>query len=123
MKSLNLRELRQALQNQEAASVCLVAVGESFELHLMMPSGVAALTEEGGETKVFSSPAEAIRLLHSLGVHELPMVATEKQLYERWLAQKVHASIAGLADGSNRTYSRDEWQAVKAARAARRKVT
>jgi len=123
MKSLNLRELRQALQDQKAASVCLVAVGESFGLHLMTPSGVAVLMGEDGRAKVFSSPAEAILLLHSLGIHELPMVVTETQFYERWLAQKVHASIAGLADGSNRTYSQDEWQAVKAARAARRKAT
>ena len=121
MKTVNLRELQQTWQGQKPASICLVEVGASFELHVMTQAGAATLLGEDGTVKVFSGPAEALSLLHSLGIHELPWLATEKQLYEDWLMQKVEASIAGLADGSNHIYSQDEWQAVKAARAARRK--
>jgi hypothetical protein len=121
MNSLNLQELQQALQEAKTASACLVAVGASFELHVTVAFGVAILVDEKGKPWTFAQPAEAMPMLESLGIHEMPWLANEEQLYELWLRQKVNASIAGLADGTNRLYSQDEWKAVKAARAARRK--
>ncbi len=41
--------------------------------------------------------------------------------YTEWLECKVQASLDGLADGSNRTFSAAEWDAIRASRLAQLK--
>jgi hypothetical protein len=46
--------------------------------------------------------------------------ATTSTEYNEWLERKVQASLAGLADGRNRTFSDAEWRAIRADRLAMR---
>ncbi|MEN9866552.1 MAG: hypothetical protein RL748_2142 [Pseudomonadota bacterium] len=41
--------------------------------------------------------------------------------YNEWLERKVQASLDGLANGSNRTFTAAEWDAIRATRLAKRK--
>ena len=50
-----------------------------------------------------------------------PDAANASSEYNEWLERKVQASLNGLADGSNRTFSTSEWDAIRATRLAKRK--
>jgi hypothetical protein len=50
-----------------------------------------------------------------------PDASNASSEYNEWLERKVQASLDGLADGSNRTFSTAEWDAIRAIRLAKRK--
>lgn len=124
MDSLDLQGLQRTWQSGEISSASLVAVGEWFELIFMTKAGVLRLVNEEGASPRFADLGEALQLLNSIGVHELCIdmlnsVPDRNTNYERWLNKKVQSSIAGLANGSNRTYTPAEWDAIRVARKVR----
>lgn len=124
MEKLDLEELQQAYQAGEISSASLVAAGESFELRMITKAGALLLVSVDGKAPRFSDATEAMMLLNSIGVYDVHINTLNwslagKSNYEHWLDKKVQASVTGLADGSNRTYSQEEWNAIKAARKLR----
>ncbi len=49
-----------------------------------------------------------------------PVAEDDSLSYAQWLKREVQAARAGLADGTNRRFTPDEWAAIRAAKKAYR---
>ncbi|MFS2135909.1 hypothetical protein [Duganella sp. Dugasp56] len=107
----------------EIMSVTLFAVGEIFEIRLATTNGPSKLVDDDGLTsRGFGDPREALALLSKLGIQQVAVDMSGWRIVDRelthadWAKAKISAAMAGLADGSNRVFSAEEWAAIRAAK-------
>lgn len=120
-------ELRVRMLADLTAAVTLRADGASFQVWIDMVDGIFMLADAGGHVQRFVDPRDALSLLRGTGIEQVrveyaswtPEAAEAERTYESWLQHKVGASLAGLRDGSNPTYSKEEWEKIKAERMSR----
>lgn len=147
MQLLTLEQLRITCEAGGVLSATLLAEGADFELQIETRKGLAKLVKSRAKTEVrrFTDPRKALMLLHELGIDEARVdsrhwepdrasvqrrtrpdrsdvlkAAHAALSYNDWLEGKVHAAQDELAEGTNRRFSDAEWEAVRAAKAARR---
>jgi hypothetical protein len=127
MKLLDTATLQASYLAGDVSSVALHAVDAAFEVRWTSAQGVARLADGGGTNgRRFRDSGEALLLLKELGVHSVQVDISgwqpeSESAYDEWVKAKVAASLAGLRDDTNKTYSPDEWAEIRAQRGWRRK--
>jgi hypothetical protein len=125
MKFLNLTELQEAYATGGISAVTLFASGDVFEVRIVTADGVAQLAQEE-EVLVMRNPSELLLVLKRVGIVNVHIDTTAWRpgvgllTHQEWVNNKVQNSLAGLRDGSNRTFSTEEWMAIRAAKKASR---
>jgi hypothetical protein len=147
MQLLTLEQLRVTHEAGGVLSATLLADGSDFELQIETRKGSAKLVKSRAKTEVrrFADPRKALMLLREMGINEAHIDSRHWQpeqseaqrrtrpdrssalkaahaalSYNEWLEAKVDIVRAGLASGDNRRFSDEEWEAVRAAKIARR---
>lgn len=150
MQFLTLEQLRKTHETGAVQGITLRAEGGSFKVQVETLRGVFALVKArrssaAAEVRRFADPRKALLLLRELGIQEAHIDGTDwrpaDQAAERrsrpdravalkaahaalshsqWVQEKVTASRASLADGSNPRISADEWEEVRRAKKAQR---
>lgn len=150
MQFLTLEQLRKTHETGAVQGVTLRAEGASFEVQIETLRGVFALVKArrssaAAEVRRFADPRKALLLLRGLGIQEAHIDGTAwrpaDQAAERrsrpdravalkaahaalshsdWIQEKVAASRASLADGSNPRISAHEWEQLRAAKQVQR---
>jgi len=122
MKLLDIAALRASYAAGSVSSVVLHAVKAAFEVRWTTAQGAARLADsDGNDGWRFQDASEALLLLKELGIHAVQVDISAWQpaaesAYDDWVKAKVEASLAGLRDGTNKTYSPAEWAEIRAAR-------
>ena len=151
MQTLNLEQLKAATLTGGVTGITLRGEGAAFVVSVHTQRGEAIMVTSRQQPRRFADPRKALQVLRSIGWHQCQMdtvqwrpeesalekvarpdrsaalkaahVAAQADAdYDRWFHAKVQASIDGLKDGSNRTYTADEWKTVRADMIARIKA-
>lgn len=120
-------ELRVRVLAGLTAAVTLRAQGVGFQVWIETADGIFVLADAGGDVQRFVDPRDALSLLRGTGIEQVrveyaawvPEAAEADCTYDSWLQDKVEIALAGLRDGSNPTYSKEEWDKIKADRLSR----
>lgn len=151
MQNLNLEQLKAATAAGGVTGITLRGDGAAFVISVQTQRDEAILVTSKKQPRRFADPRKALQVLRATGWNECRIDATqwrpeERDLektarpdrsaalkaaheaaqadadYDRWFHAKVQASIDGLADGSNRVYTAEEWKVVRADMLARIKA-
>lgn len=151
MHTLNLEQLKAATLAGGVTDVTLRGDGAAFVVSIQTRSGEAMMVTTRKQPRRFADPRKALQVLRTTGWNECRVDTThwrpeerntEKVArpdrsvalkaaheaaqadadYDKWFRAKVQASIDGLADGSNRVYTPDEWKVIRADMLARFKA-
>ena len=143
MHTMNLEQLKAATLSGGVTDVTLRGDGAAFVVSIQTRSGEAVMVTTRKQPRRFADPRKALQLLRGIGLNECRINATgwdpqahalEKVArpdrsaalkaaheaaqadadYDRWFHAKVQASIDGLADGSNKSYTPEEWAVRRA---------
>ena len=147
MQLLTLEQLRTTHEAGGVVSATLFAEGAEFELQIETRKGLAKLVKSRARTEVrrFADPRKALALLHEMGIDEARIDSRHWQpeqalaqrrtrpdrsdalkaahaalSYNEWLESKVQTARDELDDDTNRRFSDAQWEAVRAAKSARR---
>lgn len=144
MKTFTIDQARSAAAAGGVLSANLRPAGGSFTLEFETRAGPATLIASVSKnTRRFSNPVKAFEIVRELGLEgghysvaqwrpderdiERPTrpdrAMAMKEVHDaaahaRWQENKVAASRAGIADGTNKSYSEEEWAKVRAAKRA-----
>jgi hypothetical protein len=115
MNFLTLEQLQQAYAAGEISAVTLHADGSEFEVRIAAHTGQHRLADatSGGAGR-FSNPADALLLLSRAGIKEVRIIGDDAE------RRKIRKALAGHRDGSNRSFSSDEWERIRASKRAQR---
>jgi hypothetical protein len=142
MKTFTIDQARSAAAAGGVLSANLRPAGGSFTLEFETLTGPATLIASvSKKTRCFSNPIKAFEIVRELGLEggrysvaqwrpderdaeraaRPDRAAAMKEVhdaaaYTRWLENKVAVSRAGIADGTNKSYSEEEWARVRAAK-------
>jgi len=122
MKLLDLAALQASYAAGKVTSVALHAVQSAFEVRWTTLQDAARLADSGGHSgRHFKDPSEALLLLKEIGIDSVHVDTSAWQPdgespYDDWVKAKVEASLAGLRDRTNPTYSPAEWAEIRAQR-------
>lgn len=151
MLALNLEQLKAATLAGGVTGITLRADGAAFVVYIQTQRGEATMVSSRHQPRRFADPRKALQMLRSLGWNDCRVETThwrpeERALertprpdrsvalkaaheaaqqdadYDRWFRAKVQASLDGLADGTNRSYTPQEWEARRADMVARIKA-
>ena len=151
MQTLNLEQLKAATLSGGVSGITLRGDGAAFVVSEQTQRGDAIMVTSRKQPRRFADPRKALQLLRGIGLNECHVNATDWHPdahapgkvarpdrsaalkaaheaaqadadYDRWFHAKVQASLDGIADGTNRLYSADEWKIVRAALIARIKA-
>ncbi|MDP2368687.1 hypothetical protein [Rhodoferax sp.] len=143
MQNLNLEQLKAATAAGGVTGITLRGDGAAFVVSVQTQRDEAILVTSKKQPRRFSDPRKALQVLRATGWNECRIDATqwrpedrvlEKTArpdrsaalkaaheaaqadadYDKWFRAKVQASIDGLADGSNRAYTPEEWAVRRA---------
>jgi hypothetical protein len=142
MQTLTQTQFQAAFAHGAIESVGLVPSGPRFSVKFVTRTGEATLVQaRGAVPRLFGTTDSALKLLHKLGVNRIVLdkldewqpeqAALQKRTrpdraqaltraaeYDRWVNAKVQSS----RDDPRPAIADDEWQAVRAAKLAQRKV-
>jgi hypothetical protein len=122
MKLLDIAALQTSYAAGKVSAVALHAVKAAFEVRWTTAQGTARLAGSGGNDGwCFLDASEALLLLKEIGIHSVQVDISGWQpaaesAYDDWVTAKVEASLTGLRNGTNKTYSPSEWAEIRAAR-------
>ena len=148
MQTLNLEQLKTATAIGGVTGITLRGDGAAFLVSIQTLKFEAVLATSRRQPRRFADPRKALQLLRSVGWNQCQIdaaqwrpedsalektarpdrsialkaaheAAQQDADYDRWFRAKVQASIDGLADGTNRAYTPEEWVQRRAALIAR----
>ncbi len=151
MQNLNLEQLKAATAAGGVTGITLRGDGAAFVVSVQTQREEGILVTSKKQPRRFADPRKALQLLRGIGLNECRINATnwhpeahalEKVArpdrsvalkaahvaaqadadYDKWFRAKVQESIDGLADGSNRVYSPEEWKVIREQMLARFKT-
>lgn len=143
MQNLNLEQLKAATAAGGVTGITLRGDGAAFVISVQTQRDEAILVTSKKQPRRFADPRKALQVLRATGWNECRIDASqwrpeERDLektarpdrsaalkaaheaaqadadYDKWFRAKVQASIDGLADGSNRAYTAEEWEVRRA---------
>ncbi len=143
MQNLNLEQLKAATVAGGVTGITLRGDGAAFVVSVQTQRDEGILVTSKKQPRRFVDPRKALQVLRGLGWSECRIDATqwrpeerdaEKVVrpdrsaalkaaheaaqadadYDKWFRAKVQASIDGLADGSNKPYTPEEWAVRRA---------
>ena len=143
MQNLNLEQLKAATAAGGVTGITLRGDGAAFVVSVQTQRDEGILVTSKKQPRRFADPRKALQLLRGIGLNECRINATdwhpeahalEKVArpdrsaalkaaheaaqadadYDKWFRAKVQESIDGLADGSNKPYTPEEWAVRRA---------
>lgn len=137
--NFSLEQLKAATQAGGVVGITLCGDGAAFVINVQTQRGQAVMVTSRRQPRRFADPRKALQVLRGIGLTDCRIdtaqwrpddSALEKTArpdrslalraaheaaqhdadYDRWFHAKVQASLDGLADGTNRIYTEDEWK-------------
>lgn len=151
MQNLNLEQLKAATAAGGVTGITLLGDGAAFLVSVQTQRDEGILVTSKKQPRRFADPRKALQVLRTTGWNECRIDTTQWRPeerdaekvarpdrsaalkaahvaaqadadYDKWFRAKVQESIDGLADGTNRVYSPEEWKVIRAQMLARFKT-